>query len=87
MTREIRLPKSSMTSPKGITAKSEMAAVMLIMGAMTKRGLSACAGTRSSLKKVLIPSAMGCNRPKGPTRLGPYRTWMRPRILRSARVR
>ena len=87
MTREILLPKKSITPPKGITAKSEMAAVMLIMGAITKRVWSARAGITSSLKKALIPSAMGWNRPKGPTRLGPYRTWIRPKILRSARVR
>src|SRR5215472_12142453 len=30
-----------------------------------------------------MPSASGCNRPKGPTRFGPYRFWKRPRPLRS----
>ena len=35
----------------------------------------------SSLRKILAPSTSGCSRPKGPTRLGPQRFWMRPSEL------
>ncbi len=44
------------------------------------------AGRVSSLRKFLRPSATGWRMPKGPTRLGPYRSWMNPATLRSTRV-
>ncbi len=48
--------------------------------------LSAEKGTMSSLVSILRPSASGCNRPHGPTRLGPNRFCMRPSTLRSTMV-
>ena len=70
-----------------MTANMQRAANTEIAGARTKTGLSACAGTRSSLVNDLMPSAMGWNSPNGPTLLGPNRTCTRPSTFLSARVR
>src|SRR5919199_2008121 len=40
-----------------------------------------------SLRISFTRSAIGWSRPKGPTRLGPRRTWKRPSSRRSAQVR
>lgn len=44
-------------------------------------------GWIGSLMNNFTPSAIGCRRPNGPTTLGPLRSCMYPRILRSRRVR
>ena len=45
-------------------------------GAARKAHLLAAAGITSSLKKSLMPSAIGCSSPKGPVRFGPSRNCM-----------
>lgn len=44
-------------------------------------------GLVGSLIINLIPSAIGCSKPIGPTRFGPFRSCMYPNSLRSSRVR
>ena len=56
------------------------------IGASTKSMRLAPAGTMVSLNRHLIPSATGCNRPKGPTTLGPLRSWIAAHTLRSKYV-
>src|SRR5687768_3501817 len=55
-------------------------------GAATNTHLFAPAGTSSSLKKSLMPSATGCRMPMGPVRLGPRRNCMKASSRRSAQV-
>ena len=43
------------------------------MGAAMYSNLFAFVGMTSSLKRNLRPSAIGCSRPNGPTRVGPGR--------------
>ena len=71
---------------KGITAKVTSAGKTASMGPMRKKSLADFAGSVSSLRMFLRPSAMGCSRPKGPTRLGPVRSWIHAETLRSASV-
>ena len=56
------------------------------MGTKVKAMRSAPAGIRSSLVSSLSRSAMGCNVPKGPQRLGPIRLWKRPSRRRSIQL-
>lgn len=51
---------------------------------MMKTTLLAPDGTTVSFKNSFTPSAMGCSRPKGPTVIGPWRSWMAPITFRSA---
>ena len=51
--------------------KRRDAVIIATRGASKNTGRSTKAGTQSSLKKILIMSAVTCRRPKGPTRLGP----------------
>jgi hypothetical protein len=59
---------------------------MASAGARTKIGLWASAGIISSLVRNLIPSAIGCSSPAGPTRLGPRRYWITAERRRSTQV-
>ena len=79
-------PNKVVVPPKGITAAAIMAGTTLSAGASRKRARSTWLGIRSSLKNSLIPSAMGCSSPQGPTRVGPKRTWMRAITFRSTQV-
>src|SRR3989337_2126644 len=54
----------------GITAKVSSAGVNDMIGASTNSTLSANGGSVSSLRKFLRPSAIGWNRPSGPTPVG-----------------
>src|SRR5438445_744996 len=56
------------------------------IGASEKRSRFAPAGTMSSLKKSLIPSAIGCRIPYGPTSIGPMRSCIQLKTFRSASV-
>ena len=69
-----------------LTAKDINAAPADIAGAKTKTILSAPDGMMSSFRAHLIPSASDCNKPNGPTRFGPRRFCMKPKILRSAQI-
>ena len=83
----IVLPNISTSGPTGITATITSAGIIVNIGAKKNNVLSAPAGVNSSLNMSLIPSAAGCNKPQGPTRLGPLRTCIRAAILRSAKVK
>ncbi len=70
----------------GITAKVTSDGTSTRIGARTKKKRDAVAGSVSSLSRFLTPSAMGWSSPKGPTRFGPRRSWMKAEIRRSASV-
>ena len=55
----------------GITANVISAGMMASVGPNTKKNSDAVSGFVSSLMKFLMPSAIGCNNPNGPTRFGP----------------
>ena len=69
-----RMPMFSLptkeSSPKGITATTTRVGTNRTIGARLNTGRSASSGTVSSLVISFTESAMGCNRPKGPHRLG-----------------
>ena len=44
-------------------------------------------GNTFSLVNNLTASAIGCNNPRKDTLLGPFRSWVNPKILRSKRVK
>ena len=67
----------------GSTTKVANTLIHIRYGAKRNSGASAPAGTVSSFRIILIPSASHCSQPPGPTRLGPMRDCMRPQILRS----
>ena len=83
-TVEVDGGRARVTAPKGTTATEMSAQESAMIGARMKRGRATARGMRSSLRKSLMPSASGCKRPKGPTRLGPQRFCMRPMTLRSS---
>ena len=58
-----------------------------IAGAMSHRMGTALSGLYPSLVISFTASAIGWSRPQGPTRLGPYLAWKRPRSFRSSTVR
>ena len=71
-------------SANGTTAQAPSAGVSATSGAArNSRGLAA-RGSTVSLVSSLSTSAIGCSRPRGPTRDGPRRCWMKPSTLRSA---
>ena len=77
---------STMLRPMGSTANSIKTATTSESGARKCTTALALKGTISSLVSDLMPSATGWKKPKGPTRLGPRRFWIRPRPLRSNTV-
>ena len=61
--------------------------MIISTGASRNSALFALAGRMISLNSSLMPSAIGCSRPNGPTRFGPMRIWIQPMNLRSHSVR
>src|SRR5688500_12301435 len=80
-------PNKLIERPHGMTAAMMMEGTTVKIGARKKTGLNALAGVSSSLKINFTASAIGCNKPKGPARLGPMRVWMRASARRSYHVR
>ncbi len=72
--------------PIGTIAKVMKAGMTTRNGASLKTVRSASAGTRSSLKISLMPSATVCRSPKGPQRCGPMRLCMSEMALRSNQI-
>lgn len=71
----------------GIGAHSNMARVKANMGVVKNRNGEEVDGRIGSLINSLMPSAIGCNRPYGPTTFGPLRSCIYPSTFRSMRVR
>lgn len=63
------------------------ASVSARVGAIINRVGEDISGCSGSLVNSLIASAIGCNSPYGPTILGPFRSCIYPRVLRSNSVR
>ena len=72
--------------PKGITAIEVSAKISAIMGASDIQRLVDVRRRQVFLEDKLQPSASGCSRPNGPTRVGPQRFWMWPTTLRSSQT-
>ena len=70
-----------------MTENESSAGTRETIGAAIYRNLFECVGMTSSLKRNFRPSAMGCSRPNGPTRVGPGRIWTRAINLRSSQLR
>ncbi len=77
---------SAITQPAetGITAQPIIARLKVTIGASRNTSGFAPVGTTVSLRNSLRPSASGCNRPNGPTTLGPRRRCIAAITLRSA---
>ena len=80
---------SASTTPalNGITAHAIKARTKVTIGAIKNTTLFAPVGTMVSLSTILMRSAKDCRRPKGPTTLGPRRSWAAAITLRSAQTR
>ena len=78
---------SAMSGPNGITTQAASAGMMAIKGPRKNSPLDAAVGRMISLVSSLTASAIGCSKPQGPVRLGPWRTCMKPSSLRSHSVR
>jgi hypothetical protein len=68
----------------GMTAQASIASMKVSIGANRNRRRFAPVGTIVSFISILIASAKGWNRPKGPTTFGPLRSCIAARTLRSA---
>lgn len=71
----------------GIGAQDVSARVSAIIGDSVNRMGEDIVGLVASFVISFRPSAIGCSRPIGPTKLGPLRCCMYPRSFRSSRVR
>lgn len=71
----------------GIGAQVVNARVNAMIGESVNRIGDESVGFVGSFRISFMPSAIGCSRPKGPTRLGPLRSCMYPNSFRSSRVR
>src|SRR5579871_1256985 len=80
------MPATVTQLPKGTTAIEVSAKINASIGAAMYNGLYTCGGVRSSLKINFKPSASGCSKPNGPTRVGPQRFWMWPTTFRSSQT-
>jgi hypothetical protein len=74
------------SSLKGITAQAIKAKDMVTIGAKIKIILLALAGIIISLKIYFNASANVCNKPNGPTTLGPRLFWTKPHTLLSSQT-
>ena len=80
-------PGTAELGPNGTTEKAMNVVKTEMLGARKYRTLSTCAGTTSSFKRNLAPSASGCSNPKMPTRFGPIRSWTQAASLRSSQIK
>ncbi len=69
-----------------MTAQANKASDIVTTGAKIKIILFAPAGIIISLKIYFSASAAVCNKPKGPTTLGPFLNCTRPQTLRSTQT-
>jgi len=78
---------STTSGAKGTTAHAASAGMIIRIGPRMNRPRSALVGTTISFSSSFTPSAMGCSRPRGPTRLGPMRICIQPISFLSHKVR
>lgn len=71
----------------GIGAQRVRARVSARIGVARNKNGEDVEGRTGSLINNLTPSAIGCNKPYGPTTLGPFRSCMYPNTFRSSRVK
>ena len=83
--RKIPIPTLliSKCCPKGTTSQDRITGTTTSTGPKVNSRPSALAGTTSSLKSNLSPSAIGCKMPRAPAYSGPMRCWAAAEILRS----
>src|SRR5690348_16727826 len=74
---------TAQSGPKGTTEKTMNAEATAMYGAKKKIQRSALSGMKSSLTSSLMPSAIGCSKPHGPTRIGPSLACMNADIFLS----
>ena len=79
-------PATVTTPPTGTMQNVSSAGMSTRNGASLKTNRFAFVGTRSSLKKSLMPSASVWRIPNGPQRCGPIRLCMSPIALRSHQI-
>jgi hypothetical protein len=82
VTRPSRLPSPLKSPPIGTIANVRNAGTRERYGASLNVKRSALSGTRSSLKKSLMPSARVWRMPQGPAIVGPTRFWKSEMTLR-----
>lgn len=89
MARMNRRPRFMLVNGPGMGrgAHEIMARVRAMMGDRVKRRGEERVGFVASFVISFNPSAMGWSSPKGPIRLGPFRSCMYPSSFRSSRVR
>jgi len=82
-------PRFILVSDDGIGSGAQVinASVSAIIGERINRVGEDIVGLFGSLIISLIPSAIGCKRPTGPTKFGPFRNCIYPKSFRSRRVR
>src|SRR6185369_3921652 len=74
---------TAQSGPNGTTEKTMNADATAMYGAKKKIQRSALSGMKSSFTSSLMPSAIGCSNPHGPTRIGPSRACINADIFRS----
>lgn len=84
-----RSPRFMLVSALGIGmgAQEIKAKVRAMMGDSVNRMGDESVGFVVSFVISFRPSAMGCSRPRGPTKFGPFRSCIYPSSFRSKRVR
>lgn len=82
-------PRFMFASGKGMGSGAQVvsARVNAMIGESVNRIGDESVGFVGSFRMSLMPSAIGCSRPNGPTKLGPFRSCMYPSSFRSSRVR
>lgn len=83
------MPKFRLISGCGIGRGTHRlnASVNDSVGAMMNREIEVVRGRMGSFINSFMASANGCKMPYGPTMLGPFRSCIYPKILRSTNVR
>lgn len=82
-------PRFMFASGSGIGSGAQVvsARVSAMIGDSVNRMGDESVGFVGSFRISLIPSAIGCRIPNGPTRFGPFRSCMYPSNFRSSKVR
>lgn len=79
--------ETTILGPNGTTSQLIKLKKKTSIGAKTKRIRFALKGKINSFKNNLTPSAIACNKPKGPTTFGPTRWCIEAKNFRSYTVK